>query len=131
MKKILSFVLVAVMLITMLPVGIAADSAKKTYLYKFFSGTHGQSNKTDFSPSAFSVENTADGYDKWGYVGACFASGWSFNGKAKTNRSDLNFTAPKGTTAPPEFTEEKLAAFCFEIEAEEGTYTPRVAWVNN
>lgn len=105
MKKFISFLIATVMIVSMLP-SVAAE-VTTTYTYEFTPRSHGLNTEPD--AATLTIEGTAEGYDKWGFVcapGSTSRTCWELGINWNFAISDgIEYNPDKGLL-PPTFTYE-------------------------
>ncbi|MBE6911365.1 MAG: hypothetical protein E7473_02470, partial [Ruminococcaceae bacterium] len=142
-KRILSFVLALCMIVGFIPSiqqEVAATSEEAGFAFKFTNAAHTTTASLGNTTSKFedssraegiihTIEATAEGYDRWGYVAQSFPNG-VISISTEGSNARLSMRRPgndptKVITFDPEDANQVVTALCFELEiTKEGTYTP-------
>ncbi len=128
-KRITALIIAAIMLISMIPFAAAEEAAAPDYEFKFTRGSHGYSSNTSLwnnteGKSNFTVEGTAEGYDKWGYINAYKPN----NRSVRSSCTWYNYKKTQGYNYAP-FDGVLPVFLALEIVIDKpGAYTPSFSW---
>lgn len=137
MKRIISILLVAALMMSVLPVAFATETTEEATEYNFVFTNAAHTTTADKSTVSFttaihSIENTSEGYDRWGYVAKYFPDSDSCCSDKSYIRVSYYRPGKKTDTAvtfSPDM-EKAAAGICFELEIKKGGYyTPTLSYL--
>lgn len=131
MKRIISILLVAALMLSVLPVAFATETETETeateYNFVFTNAAHtttADKSTVSFTTAIHSIENTSEGYDRWGYVARYFPDTDSCCSDGSYIRVSYYRPGKQVDTAvtfSPDM-EKAAAGICFELEIKKGGY---------
>jgi len=127
-KRITALIIAAIMIATMIPFA-AAETETGDYKFEFGRTSHGLTSESSYhnvhqTSDSFTVENTATGYKKWGYINSLRGNQL----RAYGTYLQYNFYNKYGYVFDPE--NDILPAFlALELVIDKpGVYTPKLDW---
>ncbi|MBQ9985865.1 MAG: hypothetical protein IJP38_06110, partial [Oscillospiraceae bacterium] len=136
MKRIISILLVTALMMSVLPVAFATETTAEATEYNFVFTNAAHTTTADkttvsFTTAIHSIENTAEGYDRWGYVAKSFPDSDSCCSDKSYIR--VSYYRPgKKTDTTVTFSPDMdgaASAICFELEIKKGGYyTPTLSY---